>query len=71
MKLSIIVCTFNRVESLRNTMDSLLRLESTEGFDYEIIIVDNNSWDQTKATVEKYAQKSQGRLKYILFFQLI
>ena len=56
--LSVIVITKNEAHNIVDCLESVKWAD-------EIIIVDNNSRDETKATVEKYAQKSQDRLKYI------
>jgi|APCry1669189204_1035204.scaffolds.fasta_scaffold10584_1 glycosyltransferase involved in cell wall biosynthesis len=51
MKSSIIIPTFNRSFSLRNTIESLLNSKSSP-HNYEIIIVDNASTDSTKQLAE-------------------
>jgi glycosyltransferase involved in cell wall biosynthesis len=53
MKLSIIIPTHNRADSLSKAMQSVLALQGEAHF--EFIIVDNNSTDNTRKTVEKYA----------------
>lgn len=65
IQLSVVICTYNRCESLKVTLESLLRQETSESFDYEIIVVDNNSTDQTKSTVESFRDKFNGRLRYV------
>lgn len=64
MKLSIVICTYNRCESLKDTLGSLLQQELNGSFDYEIIIVDNNSTDQTKNSVDTFAPYFNNRLRY-------
>lgn len=53
--ISVIVCTFNRCESLEDTLRSLTAMEVPDGIDWDVLVVDNNSTDQTKATVEAIA----------------
>lgn len=65
IKISVIICTYNRYESLKNTLNSLLSQECDKGFDYEVIVVDNNSEDKTKETVESYIPKFNGKLRYL------
>lgn len=48
---SIIVCTYNRCEQLRKTIESLLNLKYDS---YEIIVVDNNSTDATASVAKEY-----------------
>jgi glycosyltransferase involved in cell wall biosynthesis len=49
---SIIVCTYNRAESLRDTLVALRRQQIPKGWDLEVLIVDNNSKDHTRTLVE-------------------
>ena len=53
MKISIVIPTHNRAESLRNAMESVLRLRDEAAF--EFVIVDNNSTDNTQGVVESHA----------------
>ena len=62
MKLSIIICTYNVVERLRKTLDSIL--EQNIG-DYEVIIVDGDSNDGTLDIIKEYEIFFQGKLKWI------
>lgn len=45
--ISVVVCTYNRVEMLMDTLQSLIS-EGTNPANYEILVVDNNSTDETK-----------------------
>ena len=49
---SVIVCTYNRATSLRNTLTALAA-QRTDGFDYEVLVVDNNSSDDTAQVVQE------------------
>jgi len=61
--LSIIVCTFNRSKILALTLPYLS--EQSRGFDsMEIIVIDNNSIDDTKDVIQE-VQKKDPRIKYI------
>lgn len=53
MKYSIIVPTYNEEDNIKNLIESLLNLK-VNGFEYEVIIVDNNSTDNTKKVILKY-----------------
>lgn len=65
MLISVILCTYNRCESLKDTLNSLQDLETNESFTYEVIIVDNNSNDNTRNTADTYVPRFQGNLRYI------
>ena len=62
--ISVIVCTYNRSRSLRETLDRLAA-QQTDGFDYEVVVVDNNSTDDTKAAVASCEAVFSGRLRYV------
>lgn len=55
MDASVIVCTYNRAASLADTLAALAALQLPPGFEWELIVVDNNSRDTTRATVEGFA----------------
>ena len=59
--ISAIICTHNRDAYLGAAIDSLLEQDFTGEF--EVIVVDNGSIDQTRAIVEK--KLSNPLLKYI------
>ena len=62
MKISIITATFNSGETIRDTIESVLRQSFTD-FDY--IIKDGGSKDDTLRIVKEYAPKFGDRLKVI------
>jgi glucosyl-dolichyl phosphate glucuronosyltransferase len=65
MLISVIIATYNRCESLRGTLDSLLAQEEDGGLDYEVLAVDNNSRDKTREVVESYMPGFRGKLRYL------
>jgi len=62
--ISVIICTYNRAEMLRETLKSWLLLESAES-NVELIIVDNNSTDHTRQVVESFQIRCPSRLRYV------
>lgn len=62
MKISIITATYNSGKTLRDTLNSVL---SQEFQDFEHIIVDGRSKDNTLEIVRDYQARYQGRLKWI------
>jgi GT2 family glycosyltransferase len=46
MSISVVICTYNRVESLRGCVNALFSVETNH--DWELIIVDNSSTDGTQ-----------------------
>lgn len=61
---SVVLSTYNRGELLVDAVRSLLALDPASP-PHELIVVDNNSRDQTRAVVESMIPESGGRLRYI------
>lgn len=55
--LSVIVCTWNRCDSLRETLRSFERMNMPPGLAWELIVVDNNSTDATAQTVDEFRDR--------------
>jgi len=65
MKVSVILCTFNRSATLPSALDSLVAQVLSPSVPWEIVVVDNNSSDETRATIERYCNRYPGRLRYL------
>lgn len=64
--LSIVICTYNRAESLRISIDSLANQIGLEDKSVcEILVVDNNSKDHTRDVVETAARISPISIRYV------
>lgn len=61
---SIIICTRNRADSLRRTLDSLNGVNIPEGLSAEVLVVDNGSTDDTAAVVRQ-CKFDKAVLKYL------
>ncbi len=66
MDVSVIICTYNRSASLHRTLRSLARMSIPRDLDYEILIVDNNSRDDTKEVAVRFIANSGLRCSYLL-----
>jgi glycosyltransferase involved in cell wall biosynthesis len=53
--LSVAICTWNRHELLRDTLASLASATPLPDGQWEVIVVDNNSTDETRVTCESFA----------------
>ena len=51
---SVIICTYNRADSLRLTLESLCRMEVGSQFRWELILIINNSTDHTESVAESF-----------------
>ena len=63
MKFSVIIATYNRAEELGKTLESLKKLESSDP--WEVIIVDNNSPDNTQEVVLQAVETFPVPLRYV------
>lgn len=63
IKASVIVCTYNRADSLAHTLDCLAKQRHMENVQWEVILVDNNSKDHTRDVVEEKA-RNFSQLRY-------
>lgn len=62
--ISAVITTYNRSEMLAAALESLL-CQKTGGVPYEVIVVDNNSTDNTRATIESFIAKGHDNLRYV------
>ena len=62
MKISIITVTYNSSKTLADTINSVLLQSHT---DFEYIIIDGKSTDETLNIIEKYEPEFKGKLKWI------
>jgi glycosyltransferase involved in cell wall biosynthesis len=66
---SVVICTYNRAKYLGKCIDSIAR-QTFPSEKYELIVVDNNSSDNTAQVVDfKKSQYPSWRLRYILEVQ--
>ncbi len=66
MKLSIIVCTYNRSRHLASVLESLSTQQTPEGFQWEVLVIDNNSRDDTQAVFEEFARRGKLQVRYVM-----
>lgn len=65
MEITVILCTYNRCQSLANALESLAASQIPESVRWEVLVVDNNSHDQTRAVVEDFCRRYPGRFRYL------
>jgi glycosyltransferase involved in cell wall biosynthesis len=65
MNISIILRTYNRCESLAKTLESTAALRLPESVEWEALVVDNNSTDQTREVVGEFCRHYPGRFRYL------
>ena len=64
MYVSVIMCTYNRADLLGGAVESILA-QGPGTPKYELIVVDNNSSDHTRAVVERYLGDTRCRVRYL------
>ena len=64
MKFSVVIATYNRAADVRETLRSLAGLDPAGS--WEVIVVDNNSTDDTRAVVERAATTFPVPLRYVV-----
>ena len=63
LRASVLVCTYNRADLLREMLESLRTVQSPRAWD--VVVVDNNSSDHTRAVVENFARVFPVPLTYV------
>jgi glycosyltransferase involved in cell wall biosynthesis len=67
VNVSVIVCTYNRAEGLINLLDSIAASSSNKGIRYEIVVVNNNSPDNTSELCRQFIENNQNMaIRYVL-----
>lgn len=64
MDISVIICTFRRPQSLTNVLSSLSLQTVPHSIEWEVLIVDNNSQDETYEVAKTFCQKFPTRFRY-------
>ena len=62
---SVNICTYNRCRMLREALESVLSQRVHDGGRYEVIVVDNNSTDETRQVVESFIARGHANLRYV------
>jgi glycosyltransferase involved in cell wall biosynthesis len=65
MRISVILCTYNRAQSLIKALESVAAQTLPESVQWEVLVVDNNSRDQTREVVEKFCCHRADRFRYL------
>lgn len=56
VELTVAICTYNGRDRLPEVLDALTQQEGTEGFTWEVLVIDNNSQDGTPELLNQYQQ---------------
>jgi len=65
MKITVIICTYNRCQSLAKALDSVAAQSLPESVEWEVPVVDNNSADRTREVADGFCRRHPGRFRYV------
>ena len=63
--LTVLICTWNRARLLRETLDSLAHVRVPDGLCWDVLVIDNNSTDDTASVVQERSQTFPVALRYV------
>jgi glucosyl-dolichyl phosphate glucuronosyltransferase len=66
MDISVVLATYNRASSLRTTLKTFSELVYPSGLFWELLVVDNNSSDSTRAVIAEFAAQAPFPVRYVL-----
>jgi glycosyltransferase involved in cell wall biosynthesis len=65
MNITVILCTYNRCRELVAALSSIAASRLPEVVEWEVLVVDNNSTDQTREVAEDFCRRYPGRFRYL------
>lgn len=65
LEISVLISTYNRSQSLGAAIHSVVVQSVPQSLKWEILIVDNNSTDQTRQVVEDFQCRYPSRIRYV------
>jgi len=65
MNITVLISTFNRCTVLPTALQSIAGSTLPPEVEWEVLVVDNNSTDQTRAVVEEFCRRYPGRFRYL------
>jgi glucosyl-dolichyl phosphate glucuronosyltransferase len=65
MKITVIICTYNRCQELSRTLDSVSQSILPACVPWDVLVVDNNSSDHTRSVIETFCRRNPGRFLYL------
>lgn len=63
--ISVILCTYNRCDSLTKALSSLDAMVMPSTVSWEILVIDNNSNDRTATVIKEFCERHPGKFQYI------
>src|SRR5581483_10266688 len=66
MHISVVICTYNRAASLRRTLETFCSISAPPGIQWELLLMDNNSKDDTREICRQFESKLPLRYIFVL-----
>lgn len=66
MLITVVICTYNRCAMLRKALESVAASQLSPETEWEVVVIDNNSTDQSRQVVEDLRRRFPGRFRYAL-----
>ena len=65
MNITVILCTYNRCQTLKKTLESVAVQTLSHSLAWEILVVDNNSTDHTRQMIEGLQRRYPELIRYV------
>jgi glycosyltransferase involved in cell wall biosynthesis len=65
VNITVILCTYNRCRDLAKALESIAASNMPTSAQWEVLIVDNNSTDDTKVVAEEFCRRDAARFRYL------
>ena len=65
MNITVVLCTYNRAQSLSTALETAAAQIMPNEVQWEVLVVDNNSSDSTPKVVEQFESRYPGRFRYL------
>jgi glycosyltransferase involved in cell wall biosynthesis len=65
LRITTILCTYNRCQSLSKALESVAASTFDDEVEWEVLVVDNNSHDDTRKIVEEFCHRYPRRFRYL------
>ena len=65
MSITVILCTYNRCQSLARALESVAQQTFQQPAEWDVLVVDNDSSDQTRDVAERFCGERPGRFRYV------
>src|SRR5262245_52428129 len=63
--ITVILCTYDRARILERALESAAALVLPSSIEWEVLVVDNNSTDQTQSVIADFCRRYPGRFRYL------